>query len=129
MISSVIIFEKRRYPSQCAENKDNEQGTSFTYLYSRLVYGFRTTSSHAWQSIAVRNKATAFAPVMMSAAIVNKDLSDEILCDPFCGDIANVVLDLTGTFQKSAIFSSAIAIVGRSLVIAANFLPNHATPP
>ena len=67
----------------------------------------------------------------MSAAIANRDLSQNMdLCDGrICGDIANIAVDLTGAFQKSALTASAMTVFGRTLAVASNFLPHHAAHP
>lgn len=112
----------------------------FLILSTKLAFGFQAAAAApAFKNIqesfakhASSLSATAFAPVLMSAAIVNRDLSDD-LCDPFaegsiCGDLGDVAMGLTG-LHKSAVSSSAMAVVGRALAFSANFLPHHAAHP
>ena len=68
----------------------------------------------------------------MSAAVANRDLSSQTmdLCEgQICGDVANIAIDLTGAFQKSALTASAMTVFGRTLAVASNFLPHHTAHP
>ena len=88
------------------------------------------------QSIAehAADVSDTLAHVLVSAAIAQRDCalySIDDICDPsvegmVCGDIATAALDMTGIAQNSALTASILSVAGRSLAIAATFLPDHA---